>query len=169
MKITAIVTCNKFGGMSQGNRLPWPELYFGMDNWSLFVGDNPVLIGYNTYRNMYQIKHMNPSKKFYVYTKEANPTILESMAAYGKPEDVIEKLSKDTGSNNLFIAGGLGVFNTFYDLIDEWNVTILEEHQYQYDMLLPLEKIKQDWPVATEITHGVDHYQHFVVMKYSKF
>jgi dihydrofolate reductase len=168
MKVIGIVTCTKFGGMAQGNLLPWPELYFGLDNFKLFVGDSPVLVGNATYKNMYQIKHLDPTRKYFIYTNQSPSTTTMTNTVSGDPVDVISKIAEDETIETLFIAGGSKVFETFYNVIDEWIITILEEHQLQFDKVIPLEKIKTDWPVSKELTSGVDHYQHFAVMKYSK-
>jgi dihydrofolate reductase len=169
MKITAIVTCNKYGGIGQGKSLPWPELYFGRDNFNVFVGDNPVLIGNNSYRLMSQIKHIDNTKKFFIYTQNVESNLPATITTVsGAAQEVIDKISEDETIENLFIAGGEEVFRIFYNLIDEWIITVLDEHQLQFDKMIPLNNIQNDWPVTKELTSGVDHYQHFNVIKYSK-
>jgi dihydrofolate reductase len=85
----------------------------------------------------------------------------------GEPEDIISELKAEYPDKNIIIAGGLNVFEKFYDLIDEWRVTIVDEFVV-YDKQINLTNIQYTWPKHQLISTGQDLNQNFNTFNYSK-
>lgn len=164
MTTIAIVTSTPVGGIGINDRLPWLNLSILKDNYDELAKDAVVLAGKNAVFNHDHVK----GEIIYVYTREENPfqetDTLKKIS--GDPNDVINELQERHPGKNIIIGGGEGIFSIFYDYIDEWRVTIIDEFVV-YNRDLNLADITARWSKHRLVASGVDLNQSFSTWHYS--
>ena len=125
MKTIAIVISTQNGGVGMNDELPWLQLKTLKDNYEELAVDQIVLVGRNSYE---KFSHMRGAMT-YVYTNNADFQETEHIKKIsGTPQEVIDVLKERHPDKNIIIGGGVAVFEQFFDLIDEWRVTIIEDY-----------------------------------------
>lgn len=151
------------GGIGINNRMPWLNLTVMKDNYDDLAKDSIVLVG----KSSFDQEHIR-GEKTYVYTRGDGSVTGENIGTIsGEPEEVISQLKELHPDKNIIIGGGELLFTKFYDLIDEWRVTIVEEFVI-YEKYLNLTDIKYRWNKHRLVATGVDNNQNFTTYHYSK-
>lgn len=163
MTTIAIVTSTPVGGIGINNRMPWLNLTVMKDSYDELAKDCIVLVGKNGFGQEY-IR----GSETYIYTRDENFASGNNIHTIsGEPADVIAQLNELYPDKNIIIGGGELLFNGFYDLIDEWRVTIVDEFVV-YDIDLNLTNIQYRWKKHRLVASGVDNNLNFSIWHYSK-
>ena len=164
MKIIAIMISTENGGIGMNNNLPWMPLNILADNYKELATDQIVLVGKGSFSSHAHLR----GETTYVYTTDNGfPETDNVKRISGEPKDVIEELKQAHPNKNIIIGGGEVVFNKFYDLIDEWRVTIIEEFAI-YNKDINLTNIKYVWKKKRLVNSGQDNNMNFTTYHYSK-
>jgi dihydrofolate reductase len=152
------------GGLGMNEHLPWFQLGVHTENFSEVAKGNIVLVGSSAFNNLNYLR----GDVTYVYSQSDNFQESETLKRIeGIPEAVINKLKADHPDKNIIIAGGLSVFEKFYEYIDEWRVTLVEEFVV-FNKFINLTDIQHKWPKHRLISSGQDLNQNFSTFQYSK-
>jgi dihydrofolate reductase len=164
MKTIAIMISTQNGGIGMNDRLPWMPLNILADSYKELATDQVVLVGKGSFSSYAHLR----GEYTYVYTKdEGFPESDNVKHISGDPIDVIEKIKENHPNKNIIIAGGEHVFKQFYDLIDEWRITIIEEFAI-YNKDINLTNIQYVWKKRRLINSGQDNNMNFSTYHYSK-
>jgi len=164
MKTIAIMVSTPVGGVGVDNNLPWFQLGIHTDNFEDLSKDQIVLVGSSAFNSHNYLR----GAVTYVYSRSETFQDTDTVKRItGEPEDIISELKAEYPDKNIIIAGGLNVFEKFYDLIDEWRVTIIDEFVV-YDKQINLTNIQYTWPKHQLISTGQDLNQNFSTFNYSK-
>ncbi len=164
MTTIAIVISTEVGGIGIKGRMPWMELFSVRDAYEELAVGNIVLVGKKSFKSHDHLR----GEMTYVYT--TNDDVEESdkvKRISGTPEEVISKLKEDHPDKNIIIAGGASVFKEFWDLIDEWRVTIIKEFVI-YEEDIDLTNVQYTWNDRRLIGEGTDNNQNFEIWHYRK-
>jgi dihydrofolate reductase len=152
MTTIAIVTSTATGGIGNNDRLPWFTLNNLRDNFDELATDQIVLVGGSSFNTHPYVR----GAITYVYTTtemfEENDAL---KMISGDPADVIAAIQAAHPDKNIIIGGGKTVFEKFYDLIDEWRVTIIEEFAL-FNKDIDWTNIQYLWKDKTVINSGQD-------------
>jgi dihydrofolate reductase len=152
------------GGIGMNNNLPWMPLNILADNYKELATDQVVLVGKGSFSSYPHLR----GEVTYVYTQDQGfPETDNVKHISGSPEDVVEEIRQAHPDKNIIIAGGENVFKMFYDLIDEWRVTIIEEFAI-YNRDINLTNIKYVWKKKRLVNNGQDNNMNFTTYHYSK-
>jgi len=163
MTTIAIVVSTPVGGIGIKERMPWLNLTVMKDNYTDLAKDRIVLVGKTAFGQDY-IR----GEETYVYTRSEDFISGENIHTIsGEPEEVIAKLNELHPDKDIIIGGGELLFTGFYDLIDEWRVTIVDEFVI-YDRDLNLTDIQYRWKKHRLVATGVDNNLNFSVWHYTK-
>lgn len=152
------------GGLGMDENLPWFQLSIHTDNFEDLAKDQIVLVGNSAFNSHNYLR----GAVTYVYSRSESfqeTDVLRRIT--GEPEAVISELKAEYPDKNIIIAGGLSVFEKFYDLIDEWRVTIVDEFVV-FNKHIDLTNIQYTWPKHRLISTGQDLNQNFSTFNYSK-
>lgn len=164
MKIIAIMISTENGGIGMNNGLPWMPLNILADNYKELATDQIVLVGKSSFNSYPHLR----GAKTYVYTTDVGfPESDDVKRITGEPLEIIEKLKEDHPDKNIIIAGGENVFKNFYDLIDEWRITIIEEFAI-YNRDINLTNIQYIWKNRRVVNKGQDNNMNFTTYHYAK-
>lgn len=165
MKTIAIMVSTPTGGLGMDDSLPWFQLSIHTDNFEELAKDQIVLVGSSAFNNHNYLR----GAVTYVYSKNESFQETETLKRVSGdvPEAIINKLKADHPDKNIIIAGGLSVFEKFYELIDEWRVTIVEDFVV-FNKFINLTDIQHHWPKKRVVSSGQDLNQVFNTYHYSK-
>lgn len=164
MTVIAIVTSTKTGGIGINDALPWINLYTVKDAYDELAPGNVVLIGGSSYNKHEHIK----GDKVYVYTRDTTFQDTEKVKAVsGTPEEIIARIESENPDANIILAGGANVFKTFYNLIDEWRVTYVNE-PVVYNKDIDMTNVRYTWSNKRIVSSGFDNNKEFEIWHYTK-
>lgn len=164
MKTIAIMISTQNGGIGMNEKMPWMPLNILADNFKELATDQVVLVGRTSF-NSYS--HLRGEKTYVYTTDEGFPESDNVKTISGDPADVIETIKDQNPEKNIIIAGGENVFKNFYNLIDEWRVTIIEEFAI-YNRDINLTDIQFNWKKKRLVNTGQDNNMNFSTYHYSK-
>lgn len=152
------------GGLGVNENLPWFQLSIHVDNFEELATDQIVLVGSTAFNTHNYLR----GAVTYVYTQTESFQETETLKRItGEPEAIISELKAEHPDKNIIIAGGLTVFEKFYDLIDEWRVTIVDEFVV-FNKHINLTNIQYKWPNHRLVSTGQDLNQNFSTFNYSR-
>jgi dihydrofolate reductase len=164
MKTIAIMISTQNGGIGMNDKMPWMSLNILKDNFKELATEHVVLVSRASFNSYPHIR----GQKTYVYTTdEGFPESENVKRISGEPEDVISTIKTDNPEKNIIISGGESVFKNFYNLIDEWRVTIIEEFAI-YNRDINLTDIQFNWKKKRLVNSGQDNNMNFSTYHYSK-
>lgn len=165
MTTIGIVTCTETGGIGINGLRPWGNLFFAKEHFEERVGDNPVIIGKASFlanQKFYE------DKAIFVLSNDTSIELPEyATAVSGNAEEVLAQVNEAHPGKTVYIAGGEAVYETFWNNIDEWYVTIIEE-RHVFDKEIRLAHIYRDFPVKELIGQGTDSIQDFSIFHFTK-
>ena len=152
------------GGLGMDENLPWFQLSIHTDNFEEVAKDQIVLVGSSAFNKHNYLR----GAITVVYSRNESFEETETLRRMtGEPEAVISELKAEYPDKNIIIAGGLSVFEKFYDLIDEWRVTIVDEFVV-FNKQINLTNIQYKWPKHRLVSTGQDLNQNFSTYSYSR-
>ena len=164
MTIIAIVTSTKNGGIGIEDRLPWINLYAMRDAYEQLAVGNVVLVGKQSFSSHEYLR----GEVTYVYTTDETFEETEHVKRIsGTAEDVINTIKENHPDKNIIIGGGASVFKIFYDLIDEWRVTFINE-QAVFNKDIDITNVQYIWNDRTLLSAGTDNNKEFEVWHMKK-
>jgi dihydrofolate reductase len=164
MKIKAITISTTNGGIGWNDKLPWFSISIVDKNFNESAKDNVVLIGRSAFENHTNLRGLVN----YVYTTKDDIQETDTIKrASGSAQDIIERIKSENPDKDIIIAGGETVYRTFYDLIDEWKVTIIDEF-VPYNKDINLTNIQYIWNNKVLLNSGIDNNLQFRTYLYSK-
>ncbi len=164
MKIKAITISTANGGIGWNDRLPWFSISIVGKNFNEFAKDNVVLIGRNAFENHKDLRGVTT----YVYTTKNEIQESENIKRVsGSPQEIVERIKSENPDKDIIIAGGETVYKDFYDLIDEWRVTIIDEF-VPFNRDINLTNIQYLWNKRVLVNSGTDNNLNFRTYIYSK-
>ena len=164
MKTIAIMVSSPTGGLGMDENLPWFQLSIHIDNFEELAKDQIVIVGSTSFNSHNYLR----GAVTYVYSRTETFQETDTLKRIsGEPEAIISELKAEYPDKNIIIAGGLGVFEAFYDLIDEWRVTIVEEFVV-FNKFINLTNIQYKWPNHRLVSTGQDLNQNFSTYSYTR-
>jgi dihydrofolate reductase len=164
MKTIAIMISTQNGGIGMNDKMPWMPLNILADNYKELATDQIVVVGKGSFKSYGHLR----GEVTYVYTTDEGFPETDSVKHIsGDPETVINTIKEAHPDKNIIIAGGENVFKVFYDLIDEWRVTIVEEFAI-YNKDINLTNIQYVWNKKRLVNSGQDNNLNFTTYHYSK-
>jgi dihydrofolate reductase len=164
MKTIAIMVSTPTGGIGINDRLPWFQLGVHVENFEELSNGQVVLVGGGAFRHHNYLR----GGVTYVYTNtETFQETDELKRVTGDPQSIIDNIRAENPDKNIIIAGGLTVYQNFYDLIDEWRVTIIEE-SVVFNQDINLTDIQHKWNNRRLVSTGQDLNQTFSTFHYTK-
>lgn len=132
-----IVAIDQSRGIAKNGDIPWhvPEdqkMFRGL-TWG-----HPVLVGRRTYKNMPPLEGRD------VYVLTHHPDLIRGDATPVSKEDDL--------SSGVFVAGGLMVYQQFWDTIQAWYISIIQD-DYDCDLELPPLK-REQWETTCLYEHS---------------
>jgi dihydrofolate reductase len=164
MKTIAIMISTPNGGIGINDRMPWIHLSILADNCTELAKGNVVLVGKGPFSSYNYLR----GDVTYVYSHDN--TLAESDTVKrieGEPEDVINQIKQEHPDKNIIIAGGETVYKKFYNLIDEWRITIIEDFVV-YNKDIELTNIQYIWNKKRLVNTGQDGSMNFTTYHFSK-
>lgn len=152
------------GGLGMDENLPWFQLSIHVDNFEEIAKDQIVIVGSPSFNAHNYLR----GAVTYVYSRTESFQETDTLKRIsGDPEAVISELKAEHPDKNIIIAGGIGVFENFYDLIDEWRVTIVDDFVV-FNRYINLTDIQHKWAVHRLVSTGQDLNQNFSTFSYSR-
>lgn len=152
------------GGVGMDDNLPWFQLSIHTENFEEIAKDQIVLVGNSAFNKHNYLR----GAVTYVYSRNENFQETETLKRItGEPEAIINKLKADYPDKNIIIAGGLSVFEQFYNLIDEWRVTIVEDFVV-FNRFINLTDVQHKWSKHRLVSTGQDLNQNFSTYNYAR-
>lgn len=164
MTTIAIVISTENGGIGINGRMPWMTLFTMKDAHEELAVGNVVLVGRNSFTSHEHLR----GDITYVYTTDETFEETDTVKRVsGDPEAVINKIKEENPDKNIIISGGEAVFKAFYDLIDEWRVTFINEFVV-FNRDLNITDIQHRWNKRRLVSTGEDNNQNFSVYHFTK-
>lgn len=164
MKTIAITISTENGGIGWNERLPWINLSIANDNFKSHAKNNVVLVGRNAYDSHTHLR----GDVTYVYTTRTDLQESDTVKRVsGDPETIINQIKTNNPDKNIIIGGGVTVYEAFYNFIDEWQVTIIEDF-VPYNKDINLTNVQYIWNKRVLLNSGIDNNLSFRTYNYSK-
>jgi dihydrofolate reductase len=152
------------GGIGIEDRLPWFQISIMGSGFEELATDQVLLVGRNSYESN---KHLQ-GYTTYVYTTDETFEETDTVKRIsGEAEDVLARIKQEHPDKNIIIGGGQTLYTKFYDLIDEWRITIIEEFVV-FDRDINLTNIKYIWNKKRLVNSGQDLNMNFSTYHFTK-
>lgn len=163
MTTIAIVISTENGGIGMNDSMPW-KLHNIKDAYDELAASNVVLVGRKSYHGQEHVR----GGITYVYSRDESFVETDTVKHIsGTPEEVINQIKEAHPDKDIIIGGGKEVFLQFWDLIDEWRVTMIEEFTI-FNKLIDMTEIQYKWKTRRKVSSGTDSNQNFTVYHFTK-
>lgn len=131
ISIIAAIANNRVIGID--NSLPWnmPE---DLKHFKETTTGHPVIMGRNT---LLSIGKSLPNRTNIVITKETEPGLeQENLVITHSPDEALQKAKSSPGSEEIFIIGGMSIYNQMIDKADKLYLTLIDK-TFEGDAFFP--------------------------------
>ena len=144
--------------------LPWINLDILTDSYKELAQNNVVLVGKSSFATHKYLR----GAITYVYTTDELFEETDTVKRIsGTAEEVINKIKEENADKDIVIGGGGTVFKTFYDLIDAWRVTFINE-SVVFNRDVDMTDIQHKWNKRQLLSAGTDNNKEFEVWHLTK-
>ena len=164
MTITAIVVSTKNGGIGMDDRLPWINLDSLKDSYIELAKDNVVIVGKHSFNAHNYLR----GAITYVYTSDEAFEETDTVKRItGDAQTVLDTIKSNHPDKDIIVAGGGTIFKSFYDMIDEWRVTFINE-SVVFNKDIDMTNVQYIWNDRRLLSSGVDNNKDFEVWHFKK-